>query len=223
MIRLNKIHFGKTVAALALPLIVAACGKGANTNPVDNVREAGKDAALQEKIFKGECSLKPLEAIVSGIATNGSTAIKSAREQYQFVGANVHHVTNLYTTPDCTGAESIIFKEAGSFSIDETKKSADQGKFLTLKMENLTVQINNQDGATVAKSAKLCGSDAWAVQTERDVTQDAARISCYRQQVPSVDETLYHVEGNTLVFGAKAQRSTQRPTALDLDTKYIAN
>lgn len=212
----------KTLMVCALPLMLAACGKGSNTNPVDNVREAGKDSALQEKIFKGECSLKPLEAIVSGIATGGDTAIKSAREQWQFVGANVNHVTNLYTTKDCTGAESIIFKEAGEFNIDENKKSADGGSFITLKLNNLTVQVNNEDGAKVAQAAKLCGTPDWAVATERDVTQEAARVTCYRQQVPSVDETLYHVEGNTLVFGAKAGRSTERATELDTVNKYVA-
>jgi hypothetical protein len=220
--KLNTLR--KLIAVYAVPfLLLSACGKGGNTNLADNVREANNDRELQEKIFKGDCSRKPLEAVVSGIATLGETSIKSAREQYQFVGATVTHVTNLYTTKDCSGAESIVFDEVGEFKIDTEKKTADSGKYITLKMNTLTVKINNEDGAKIAQASKLCGAEDWGVQSEKEVTDAAARITCYRQPVPSVDENIYHVDGNLLVFGSKRGRSTERPTSLDMDTKYIAN
>jgi hypothetical protein len=216
--------FGKMLAIYAVPMmILSACGPGSNTDLADNVREAAKDKELQDKTFRGECSYKPLDTIISGIATRGDTSIKSAREQYEFTGANFQHVTSLYTTKDCSGAESIVFQESGSFKIDETKKSADSGKYITMEFNKLHVKIGNQDGANIAQASKLCGTPEWGLNEEKDVTGNAFRISCYRQPVPSVDETIYHVDGNTLVFGEKIGRSTERPTSLDMKTKYIAN
>lgn len=221
--KLNRQNcFGSAIAICALPMVFAACGKGANTDPVANMKEAGKDRALQESIYKGECSLKPLQALVTGIRTGGDTAIKSAREQYQFVGANVTHVTNLYTTPDCSGAESLVFKEEGSFVIDESKTTADGGKYLDLTMKALTVDVNNADGLKIAQDSKLCGIQDWTLNANRDVTAAAERLTCYSQPLPSSDATAYKLDGKTLVFGAKAIRNDVRPTHLDLETKYVA-
>jgi hypothetical protein len=217
--------FKSSFLACSLLLAFAACAPKSNSNPVDNVREAGQEPDLQGKIFRGECSLKPLESIATGIATGGEAAIKSAREQYQFAGANITHATLLYQSADCTGPESIIFKETGSVSIDGDKKSKDEGKYIDIEMRALTVQISSDVGATIARDIKLCGSEDWATNTEREVTAKSAEPTCYRKQVPSRDANIYRlVDKSTLVFGEKGllERNDTRPDSLDMDTKYVA-
>ena len=215
-----------SVLACTLLALFTACAPKSNNNPVDNVQEAGKEPDLQAKIFRGVCSLKPLESIATGIATGGDASIKSAREQYQFAGANITHATLLYATADCTGPESIIFKETGSVTIDGDKKTADQGKFIDIEMRALTVTIGSDVGAMIAHDIKLCGTEEWGNTTEREVTAHSSEATCYRKTVPSRDANVYRLlDANTLVFGKKSflERNDTRPNGLDLETKFVAN
>lgn len=215
-----------SVLACSLLILFAACAPKSNDNPVENVRVAGQDPDLQGKIFRGKCSLKPLESIATGIATGGGAAIKSAREQFQVVGANVTRATLMYTTVDCSGPESIIFKETGEVSIDGDRKTSDEGKYIDVHMRALTVSIGSDVGAMIAHEIKLCGTEEWANSTVSEVTAQSAEATCYRKTVPSEDSNIYRLlNPNTLVFGKKSflERNATRPDSLDLESQFLAN
>jgi hypothetical protein len=58
---MNK--YAAYILALTLPLTMMACsksGSSAGNDPTNNIDEAAKDPDLQTKIFRGDCSLKPL-------------------------------------------------------------------------------------------------------------------------------------------------------------------
>jgi hypothetical protein len=215
-----------SLLACSMLFALAACAPKSNNDPVANARVASTEPDLQDKIFRGQCSLKPLQSIATGIATGGDAAIKSAREQYQVVGANITHTTSSYATLDCSGPETLVFNETGTVSINAENKSADLGKSIDIKMNVLKVRIGSDAGALIANGIKLCGAADWAASNEREVTANSADATCYRKLVPSQDANIYRLlDANTLVFGKKdlLDRNDTRPDTLDQDTKYIAN
>jgi len=217
-------HITTALLIAAVPVLFTACGKNSsNLNPVDNVREASKDSNLQNRIFRGDCSLKPLDTVATGIATGGDTAIKSARVQYEFVGANVTHATLLYTTSDCTGTPSVTFRETGSFIIDTDHAAPEGSRNLDLKYDHLHVTIGDDNGAKIANDVKLCENTDWAKNKDRDVTEHAADLTCYHSAITH-KATIYLLQDNVLMFGAKGMldKDDTRPTSLNKDDKYVA-
>ncbi len=215
------------ILTCTLPLVFAACSKDndTNSNPIDNLKQAAKETELQGKTFQGECSLRPLDAIATGIATAGETAIKSAREQFLFEGANLSHSTLVYTSTDCSGPEALVYQENGSFEIHDDQKTADDAKAMDIKYETLTVKTVSNDGVTVANAVKLCGVEEWSTNMEQNVTAKSEDTNCYRVKVPNQDANVYKLENGNLFFGIKArfERSTVRPTSLDRNEKFISN
>src|SRR6218665_361948 len=112
-LKMKKLMFASLATTAVLGL--AACAE--NNNPVDNVREAASDTNLQGKDFASACSVKPLDAVISGLMTGGQASVKSQRTVYSFAGANVHRTTQLYQSADCSGEVTATFDEAGSFEI----------------------------------------------------------------------------------------------------------
>lgn len=205
-----------------MPFALGACNQSSN-DPVENIQQAQNDADLQGKLFRGECTLKLLDGIATGLATAGEASIKSAREDYEFKGTNVIHTTRAYNSTDCSGQESIVFRETGIATINEAPSPIAEAKTIDFEMEKVTVQVLDENGKKVAEEIRLCESDNWADQNERDVTAQSSNLTCYGAKVPYKDANIYRLEGNTLIFGSKLGASDTRPNSLNTERQYIAD
>lgn len=206
----------------SLAVGIAACSPRSNNNPIENVRQAAEAPELQGKNFQGECGLRPLEALASGIATSGEAAVKSARVSYRFTGANMDRSTVLYQSSDCSGDEALKFEATGSFDIVEDQKSDDGGTTISMNYTNLKVTVANEVGANIARETELCGNEDWEAGQSRDVNEHASDANCYRQRIPYTLRTLYKVDGRDLYFGDKGLLALdgEAPDSLDMQTKF---
>ena len=164
-----------------------------------------------------------MQAVVTEIATRGDAAFKSAREQYQFVGANVTHTTLLYGTPDCSGSEAMILKESGTFAINRDIKTADGASIMDIEYTKLSAQAIDAVGAEVANSIKMCSMNNWAAGAEeRDVTPMSKEINCYAAQLPRKVPDVYRLDSSRILyFGSKTARIfVDRPSSVDVNTPY---
>lgn len=216
--------FKKLALCAALPFTMIACGASSSNDPVKNVQQANKDSGLQQKSFRGDCSLRLLDAVATGLATAGQAAVKSSREEFRFEGATVMRTTSLYSSADCSDQAVLQFKETGDFSIDDNQHTSDGGQNIDLHYKKLEVTSITDTGALIAKEVKLCGSEDWSAGTNREVNASAADVNCYRRKVPADDINVYKRDGNTLYFGSHGLTGalTTRPTSVDMQTKYVA-
>ena len=217
------ISLSSRILLVATTLTLFACGKASNTNPADNATEYTKDTDLQGKVFKGECSMKPLDEVAAGIPTGGDN-IKSARVQYSFVGANLTHDIFLYKSSDCSGTAALSFIETGAFRLDPKTTTGEGAKAIDITFDHLHLLVGDDVGLRIAHALNMCGTNDWSIAKDREVTPAAADQQCFRQKLPSHDATIYLLDKNTLYFGAKAplNRSADRPTTLEKGLKYTA-
>jgi hypothetical protein len=203
-------------------VFVLACGDDdSDNNPINNVREAVEDRDLQNRNFESACTLEPIDAVLTGVMTGGSAAVKSARVQYLFKGSNITRTTLLYADANC-GDHALTFRERGSFDVNPDKKSNDGGKHIDINYESLHLEVKTEAGKTVANDIKLCGADNWEVEKEREVTEFSADLTCYGMEVPRHVVNIYRVDDNTLYFGAAVTDASDRPAKLNFKNKYIA-
>ena len=213
----------KTLMAICLvPAFVAACSSKSNDNVPQNVEAATTEPGLQNKVFRGECSLNPIQAIVSGIATAGDNSVKSSITMYEFNGANVTHSTHVFQSADCSGTEALVYKEAGSFKILDDQRTKDGDKAIDLDYDKLTLQTLDAVGAQIANQLKLCGAQDWAAgQEEREVSSMSKELNCYAVELPRRVMDVYRTDGGTLYFGSRSSRIFKdRPTSVDMDAPY---
>ncbi|MBN8537216.1 MAG: hypothetical protein J0M15_09185 [Deltaproteobacteria bacterium] len=223
---LRGLMINKIAWVLLISLALASCNKkSTNTDPIDNTREALKDANLQEKTFRGDCQEKPINEIVTGLLTLGESSLKSQRIQYRFAGANVSRVTHLYSSRDCSGSESFTFEESGELRIQDGTKTPDGSTFVEFDYQKLELKMSSQEGVVIANAANVCGMNDWSLNNSRDVITKSENINCYNLRVPRQEYNVYRIDsGNTLFFGTHAQVNTpeSRPTSVKTDLKYIS-
>ena len=217
----------KALSLILISLVLGACQKDRNNDPVANVREAAKDKDLQGKTFTSECSIKPLDAIVTGLMTGGESSVKSQQVAYRFDLANVIRQTRLYNSTDCTGDSAYNFEEAGTMNIetDPNKKSNDQGRNIELDYKTVKATVTSDAGVTAANATKLCGIADWAPNKARDITAQAKDLNCYAAQVPRHVSNIYRVDNSVLFLGSQSKGSVapnERPSSLDMTVKYTA-
>ena len=211
------------VITVGVLLCLAACKNTSNKDPIANVQVAAADKDLQSKIFRGDCSTEVVNAMATLMATGGKVVVKSSREQYQFVGANVTRTTVMYESPNCEGQEILVFKETGSFKVDAKKRAEDQSKMIDIKYDKLTVAAGNAEGATAANELKLCGREDWAGGMPHDVTAQAGEGgTCYGKKLPTSEANIYRIDNNTLYFGDHEKSNEDRPTKANMSEKYVA-
>lgn len=216
-------HLVKSSAmVLGVLMGIAACDDSSNKNPIENVREATQDKDLQSKVYRGECNIEVVDAIASFLATGGKVAIKSSRDQYQFVGANVTHTTSLYESANCEGQEVLVFKETGSFNTHPDQRAEDQSKMIDIKYDKLTLAAGNAEGEKAATELKMCGFEDWAGGKEQDVTGQASKANCYGKTLPVSEFNVYRIDNNNLFFGKPGQSLEARPSRSDMSRKYSA-
>lgn len=206
--------------ALASAFTLVACDGASNKNPIANAREAAEDKDLQGKTFRGECDVRVIDGILSAIVTGGKFNVSSARQQYQFVGANVTHTTLFYEAPNCEGDEAVVFRETGSIDINPKKRGEDQSKFINMKMDKLTMVASNEAGVKIANEAKLCGREDWAAGQDHEVTGDAAKLNCYRKDLPVQEFNVYRLDSGDLFLGDPSTKEESRPQQADMSVKY---
>lgn len=208
-------------AASLSALFLSACGQ--DNNPVNNVREASADPGLQAKDFHGNCSVKPIDAILTGILTGGDAAIKSARTEYRFVGANMSRKTRLFTTADCTGDTAATFTESGSFEIKSDGKTSDGGTFIDFDLTKLEIVVQSPKGIEVANSINLCGSNTWKQNEQLEVTTKSGDVNCYGAQVPRRVANVYKLENSNLYLGTQSKGDVSvRPSSVNRNDIYVA-
>jgi hypothetical protein len=211
----------KLLYLCASALMLTACPK--KNNPAANIKEAIRDKDLQEKTFVSECSVKPGDALLTGVLTGFQSSIKGQQVAYRFSGARVTRTTRLFNTADCSGDAALTFEEKGTIDINKKEKTNDGGYNINLDFNNLKVAMATDAGATAANSVKLCGSADWAPKQTRDVTPQAKDTNCYGATLPRHVANIYRVDAGTLYLGTAttgATKDSQRPTSLDLGTKY---
>lgn len=208
--------------ALGVLMSIVACEDSSNKNPIENAREAAQDKDLQSKTYRGECNVEVVDAIATFLATGGKVAVKSSREQYQFVGANVTHTTSMYEAANCEGQEVLVFKETGSFDAHPKQRAEDQSKMIDLKYDKLTLAAGNAEGAKAASELKMCGREDWAGGKEQDVTAQAGEANCYGKKLPTSEANVYRIDNNVLFFGKHEQSLAERPSHIDMGKKYSA-
>lgn len=214
----------KLICLMLLTVAVAGCQKNRNNDPVRNAEEAGKDRDLQ-KTFVSECSVKPLDAIVSGLLTAGKSSLKSGQVSYRFDGANVVRQTRLYTSADCSGDVGVVFEEAGTIKIDKNSnnRNNDNAREIEMNYETLVATVATKVNADAANTAKLCGITDWEANKERDVRPQAKDVLCYNAEVPRHVSNIYRVDDGVLYFGTLTKGTVakeDRPKTLDRLTKF---
>jgi hypothetical protein len=211
----------KLLCLCASVLVVAACAK--KSDPIANAKQVVSDPALQEKTFVSDCSAKPTDAIVTGILSGFKSAIQGQRLAYRFSGNRVTRTTRLFNSTDCSGDAALTFEEKGTIDINKKQKTNDGGYNINLDFDDLKIAMATDAGATAANAVKLCGSADWAAKQTRDVTPQAKDVNCYGAQVPRHLANIYRVDAGTLYLGTTttvANKDSQRPTSLDMGTKY---
>lgn len=215
----------KIICLSVLALALSACQKNRNNDPIANSKEAAKDRDLQEKTFESECSFKPIDAIVSGLMTEGKKSVKSQVVTYRFEGANVIRNTRLYATADCTGDAALTFEEAGTIEIGDDKRTPDGGRNIEMDFKTLEAKVGSDQDAKAANEAKLCGVTDWAAGQPRDVQNHAKDVLCYNAEVPRHVSNIYRVDADTLFLGTLtkgAVAAEDRPKSLDKATEFKA-
>ncbi|GEM_PF-5075671 len=211
---------------VAMMGLVISCNRSnTNSDPVDNIREAAKDASLQEKTFRGDCHAKPLNEIVTGLLTLGEASVKSQRVQYRMAGANSSRVTHLYASRDCSGAEAFSFEESGELRINENQKTADGAVAIDFDYRKVELTISSQEGLVIANRIGVCNQTNWQLNDRRDVSSVAGEVTCYNIAVPRQEYNVYRIDnGNTLYLGThdKSNSPDTRPTSIKTDLKYVA-
>lgn len=210
----------KILLIAAMSLMAVACGK--DKNPITNGKEAIEDKDLQGKNFESECSIEPLDALLTGILSGGQASVKSSRVAYRFEGANITRTTVLFANLNCDG-EAFRYSETGTFNITKNQRTNDGGYFIDIKYNKLMVKIATDVGTVSANAIKLCGAQDWATGQERDVTVQAKNATCYGTVVPRVNNNVYRLDGGkVLYFGtASLENGQARPTSLS-NVKYVA-
>ncbi len=209
--------------ALTLMASLVACQKRSNKNPIENAREAISDIDLQSKSFVGDCSIDLGDALVSFVASSGKYSVKSSRDEFQFVGANLTRTTRIYESADCTGQDALMYKETGAFHVDSDKRAEDQSKFIDITYDRLSLVAQSEFGVQLANDIKICGREDWTVGKEIEVTAQSEDVSCYRKKLPSKEADVYRLEKNNLYFGERdslLKNLESRPARVDLKTKY---
>jgi hypothetical protein len=214
---------------LALSVLIAAIGFGCSKNsttsdPIENVRQATKEEALQVKTFRSECQEKPINELVTGLMTGFGASMKSQRVQFRFEGANVHRQTWMYSTRDCSGQEALIFDEGGEIKIHDGQTLADGSTAIDFDYRNVDVQVVSAAGAEIANSVKLCSGADWKSGDIRSVNANSEDWNCYSAQVPRQEFNVYRLDGNVLLLGTDLQDNSadKRPTGVDQSIHYSA-
>lgn len=209
----------KSLVIASVPFVIAACGKSSNSNPVDNAREAAKNPEIQGQIYKRvDCIVTPAEfgmTAAGSIFNDEKLTIKSAREQYQFKGANVTHALVYYTSADCSGQEVAVYRQQGSVrSVDV--KTKDGSKGIDINYDRLFVEPKTSEAVTYANDLKLCGIEDWAQNSEREVTTKMDNEKCSTLHSGKV-ETVVLNEGKALYLGKSV---SGRPDSADKSVEY---
>jgi hypothetical protein len=215
----------KLIILVAMMGVISCNKSSTNNDPVVNVREAVKDASLQEKTFRGDCQVKPVNEIVTGLLTLGEASVKSQRVQYRFAGANASRVTHLYASRDCAGAEAFSFEESGELRIHQDQKTADSAVFVDFDYRKVELTISSQDGLVIANKIGVCNRNDWSINDRRDVTGVSEGVTCYNIRVPRQEFNVYRIDnGNTLYFGThdKSNSPESRPSSIKTELKYTA-
>lgn len=203
-------------------LMLEACDRKSDLNPVANIRELSKDRALQSSKYQTDCAVRPLTAAVTALFSKNS--LKSSRYQYSFDGDNVTLTTLMYPTADCTGESAFTFDERGTFSIQDPK-TAEGAKFIDINYKTVGVKVNSDDGARIANDLKLCGTQDWHNNSQADVTGNSKETTCYGTAVPRSDFNIYRIDGSVLYFGStegNANPATRQNQKLEMGQKYTA-
>lgn len=208
---------------LCLPLILVACGK--SKDPVRNIRTATQDKALQ-KTWQSECSLRPLEAGLVGVAAGLRGVARGARIQYKFLGANLTRTVIYYTNADCSG-DALTLEESGTFRIEGNKRTSDGGRFINMNFKTLKVRAHNEDVVKLANQISLCGLSNWDTSKNREIksTRAAEKLNCINTTVPRSDANIYLIQDETLLLGSPStgpREPSSRPTSLDTSERYMA-
>jgi hypothetical protein len=207
----------------AISLSIASCNKNSNNNPVTNAKTAADERDLQGKNFTSSCSLKPVDAIYTGIMTGLAASIKSSLMVYRFDGANITRTTRMFASSDCSGDTAISFEEDGDFNLHKDQRTNDGGKAIDIDYNALKVTTVTPAGVTAANAISLCGANDWSANSQRDKTAQAQDSSCLGSQMPRHNANVYRVDADTLYLGkASDSSSTQRPASLDLGEKFVA-
>lgn len=212
------------VCCAAIALLFTACAKDKQNDPIRNITEAAKDRDLQDKNYQGACTLKPLDAILSGILTGGEAPLKASRTSYRIEGANITRTTQLFVAGDCQGDAAIQFEELGEVDIRKDQKTADGGQSIDIDYKTVNAKVINEDGVKAANAIGLCEATDWVKDQERDVTGAADKVNCYNASLPRHNSNIYRVDNNVLYFGTQSKASSQpedRPTSLDMNDKYV--
>lgn len=214
------------LSALVVTLGFACSRNSSTSDPVENVRQATKEEALQTKTFKSECQQKPINQIVTGLMTGFGASMKSQRVQFRFEGANVHRQTWMYSTSDCSGQEAFIFDEGGQMAIHEDQKTADGATAVDFEYRKIEVRVISAAGVEIANAVKLCGAEDWSADALRDVTTQSENWNCYSTRVPRHEFNVYRLDDGdkVLILGTdlKDNSPEKRPSAVDGGIRYTA-
>ncbi len=211
----------KILLLAAMSLMAVACGKD-DKNPISNAKEAIEDKDLQNKNFESECSIEPIDALLTGLFSGGQASVKSSRVAYRFQGSNITRTTVLFANLNCDG-EAYRYSETGTFNITKNQRTNDGGYFIDINYKKLSVSVASDVGQVSANAIKLCGIENWAVGQEREVTAQAANPSCYGAVVPRVNNNVYRLDaGKVLYMGTQSlENGAARPSSLS-KTAYTA-
>jgi hypothetical protein len=206
----------------AMSLLAVACGKD-DKNPFTNAKEAIEDKDLQGKNFESQCSIEPVDALLTGILSGGQASVKSSRVAYRFEGSNITRTTVLFANLNCDG-EAFRYSETGTFNVTKNQRTNDGAYFIDINYKKLELSMTTDVGVVSANAIKLCGIQDWAVSQSREVTAQAKDATCYGTVVPRVNNNVYRLdEGKILMLGTQSlENGSPRPSGLS-NQKYTAN
>lgn len=198
-------HLG-TAAVTTAALLVIGCGKNAQ-DLTQTVQESGL-----MKTWSVGCNKSELLDV-------------SAKAYYQFDGKDLKKVYELYQDDKCTTA-LVTVKQIGTFDLKGDDNRAQAGsKDIDMHFNRVTVQASSPAGQNLLEKVSFCDQHPWPTGQEIDVTGKLGSLKC---PLPKAHDEfdIYHLDGNSLVFGegkfltGRAETADKRATKLASDVVY---
>ena len=204
-----------TALSLGVVACVAGCGKKSSDESkaqADNNLKAKGNAAIQTASYTTDCSSANLD--FAGVKFPG------ARTDYDLSDLGFTK-KQFYFTDDCK-TSAFFVQEKGQVAVIGNSGAIPGALEEDFKYEHTTVTLTNEALVKAFNLIKACGVSDWAVNVEKDVSNQADQALCPGKASPRIALEVVLVDNNTMLMGANTNQDATkgRPVQLDRTTVF---
>ncbi len=210
--------FSTAAISLALLTALTACkGNNASDNAaaVKNTVNAEGNAVIADANYESPCGKGNIDNI-------GAVIYPSQQTEYDITNPTFTKKRFYYADTDCkTPAVSVL--ETGHLDVTGKSTKVNGALDVNFNFDKTIVIVQSEAAVSVLNLANSCGINDWALNTERDVSAQAASIKCPGRIAPRSTQEIAQIINNTLFLGANADMdvSKGRPEQLDAKNGFI--